>query len=118
LGLVWASWCEPCHELAQVTNAVWQRHRDRGLGLIGFCLDADPVTAVDALAAGGLQFPCLRIPNSLQQGGGPVRGLPMLFLVSDQGLILRRFEGLISAETLERALEPWLESASPVAKEK
>lgn len=98
----WAPWCQPCQEQTAWLNALWLRYRPAGLVMVGFCLDADPKTVLDYYRRTGMAFPSALAAPEQVNSGGALGGLPTLYLLSGQGEILRKYEGLQQRASLEQ----------------
>ena len=91
----WATWCHPCLAELPELEAIYRRHRDRGLTVIGLSVDGPRNFAkVRPFAAKlGLTFPIVvdedgRIQRLLQVGA-----VPTTVVVDSAGVIVRVHEG-------------------------
>ncbi|MBI1733976.1 MAG: TlpA family protein disulfide reductase [Candidatus Rokubacteria bacterium] len=96
----WASWCIPCREEAAALEAVWRRHQDDGVVMVG-------VNIQDRRAAAGQFLMETRptYPNVVDATGATsiaygIYGVPETFVLDREGRIRARHVGAISAETL------------------
>jgi thiol-disulfide isomerase/thioredoxin len=85
---VWAQWCGPCREELPWFEQLHQAAGDR-LSVLGInWQDVQPEGALAFAADAGVTFPSLADPDALLRDGG--RGLPLLYLVDDDGAVTLR----------------------------
>jgi cytochrome c biogenesis protein CcmG/thiol:disulfide interchange protein DsbE len=102
----WASWCGPCRDEAPLLQAAWEKHRGRGLVVLG-------VDTRDFLsdARGFVRDFRLTYPNVYDGAGKLVEtwgltGFPETFFVDRRGRIVEHVVGPIEdADQLEDAIE-------------
>ena len=101
----WASWCVPCREEAPLLEAAWQRHRSRGVVVLG-------VDARD-LAADGRAFVrefALTYPN-VYDGPGRIAdaygltGVPETYFVDREGRVVDLVAGPLTEDAIEAGIE-------------
>jgi thiol-disulfide isomerase/thioredoxin len=100
---VWAQWCGPCRE-----ELPWfeQLHRAAGdrLTVLGVnWQDVQPEGALRFAADAGVTFPSAADPDAELRDGG--RGLPLLYLVDDDGAVTLRRGQVDSYEQLVGLVE-------------
>lgn len=81
----WSPGCAPCGEELRRLQAVWERHRSRGLVVLG--VQEGPVAAADAsgfLAANGVTFPNLHDRSGAVGGAFGVMGVPEAHFIDPQ----------------------------------
>jgi cytochrome c biogenesis protein CcmG/thiol:disulfide interchange protein DsbE len=109
----WASWCIPCKEEAPFLEDVWQKHRKRGLVVVG--LDAKDFRADARRFAErfGLTFPLLYDGPGDSTSRFGVTGFPETFVIDREGRVVAAFKGGVDGEdtrpdllaAIEQALE-------------
>lgn len=81
----WASWCDPCRAELPLLSDYARRHREQGLRVLGFSLDApDDLGAVRAIAA-NLSFPVGLLGSAYAGGYGRIWRLPVSFCIDRAG---------------------------------
>lgn len=102
----WASWCVPCRDEVPALEAVWRRHRDAGVTVVG-------VNIQDRRSAAGEFLMTTRpsYPNVIDGTGATsiaygIYGVPETFVIDRDGRIRARHVGAITAETLAAHLAP------------
>jgi len=83
----WATWCQPCTVEMPSLEALWQRYRDRGLIVVGVCVDRGAPKALlePYVRTLKLTFPILLDPDSKTSDRWRVTALPATFLVRPGG---------------------------------
>lgn len=108
---VWASWCGPCKEEAPYLEEVWQKHRRRGLVVVG--LDAKDFRADAQRFARryGLTFPLVYDGPGNAIGGYGVTGFPETFVIDRDGKVVAGFAGAVDGIEERGRLESAIEDA-------
>ncbi len=83
----WATWCQPCTVEMPSLEALWWRYRDRGLIVVGVCVDRGAPKALLEPYVRNLKltFPILLDPDSKTSDRWRVTALPATFLVRPGG---------------------------------
>ena len=83
----WATWCQPCTVEMPSLEALWRRHRDRGLVVVGVSVDRGAPRALLEPYVRNLKltFPILLDPDSKTSDRWRVTALPATFLVRPGG---------------------------------
>ncbi|HKP11977.1 MAG TPA: redoxin domain-containing protein [Blastocatellia bacterium] len=90
----WASWCGPCRAEMPAVKRIWQKYQKENFVLIGINLDDNRKAFEQYVKEEGLAW-----PQVYERGGGSriaqlysVNGIPMTFLIDQQGIV--RAQGL------------------------
>ena len=83
----WATWCQPCTVEMPSLEALWRRHRDRGLVVVGVSVDRGAPRALLEPYVRNLKltFPILLDPDSKTSDRWRVTALPATFIVRPGG---------------------------------
>lgn len=102
----WASWCTPClGELPRFEQA-YQAHKDQ-LEFLGLNLQDSSRSAAQVVENTGLSYPLgIDAQGQLFQALGGF-GMPTTLFIADDGTVLERYTGEISADQLVDRLETY-----------
>lgn len=99
-----ASWCKPCGEMLPWLNALRRQYENSGLVLTFLALDAETRAIELYLQKRKISLPYARLPNAILEKSLGLRGLPTLFIISRQGRLVKKMEGLRNREKVESEL--------------
>ena len=96
----WATWCKPCREEMPALQRLSERHRDRGLAVLGLLYDtkSDDEGARRYLDEVGVRYATMRTTLETLRGWGGIGMFPTTFLIDRQGKIVRRYVGASPAQ--------------------
>ena len=105
----WATWCVPCREEVPLLIALYDKYRDRGVEIVGICIDQ--VSKIGEFAANfKITYPLLigdaRALDLMRRLGNEVGALPYTVLLDRQGAVAYRKLGPLRKGELDAILEP------------
>jgi cytochrome c biogenesis protein CcmG, thiol:disulfide interchange protein DsbE len=102
---VWATWCPPCRVEMPLLQAMYERHRERGLVVVGLSVDTAPPDAIRQwLADRGVTYPVAVVGDGALEAFGGVAGYPTSFLLDREGRIRHRALGPLAMASFEPAV--------------
>ncbi len=108
----WASWCEPCKKEAPMLQEAWERHRDRGVVVLGVNAQDFERDARRFVARYGLTYPVLHDGRGSSLGRFGLTGFPETWWVGRNGKLVAYVQGEFTQEELDRNIERALEATS------
>jgi len=114
----WATWCDPCRVEIPWLIDMQAQYASRGFTVIGVAMDDEGRSAVvpfidkERFDVNGQQLP-MRYPillgtDEAADKFGGILGYPTSFLISRDGRIIAKFQGLKSSDELRQAIEAQL----------
>jgi len=99
----WANWCRPCVAELPALKQLYQKHREKGLMIIGLSYDGDKTILEQGILKHQIPWPQVLVGDltkqqAMNQQMG-IRGIPQYFVIDRQG-ILRTTQGRGALETL------------------
>ena len=107
----WASWCEPCKEEAPMLQDAWERHRGRGLVVLGVDARDFESDARRFVERYGLTYPIVHDGRGSSLGRYGLTGFPETWWIDRRGRLVAYAQGQFSAEELGRNIERALEGS-------
>jgi cytochrome c biogenesis protein CcmG/thiol:disulfide interchange protein DsbE len=105
----WASWCAPCLQEHPQLTALRER---TGVRLIGINYKDQPANARRFLGRYGNPYSAVGVDGNGRSGiEWGVSGVPETFVVDGRGVVVYRYPGPITAESLENAVLPAIRAA-------
>jgi cytochrome c biogenesis protein CcmG, thiol:disulfide interchange protein DsbE len=102
----WADWCKFCEGEMKQIEAVYQRHKDKGLQVIAINAGQDRKTVAAFVQKIGISYPALMDERSKIAKQYGVVGLPTTYFVDAKGIVRAKVIGEADEATFERhALE-------------
>lgn len=106
---LWATWCGPCRDEFPDLERIHQRFSTSGLRVLAVDVDPDPPHVVQAFADElGVTFLVASDPTGTIAGRFRVLGMPTTFLIDADGVIVRRWSGVLppsAADTLAKLVD-------------
>jgi cytochrome c biogenesis protein CcmG/thiol:disulfide interchange protein DsbE len=103
----WASWCEPCREEAPELEDFYRENRADGFTVLGINLDDASPDAEAFVDEFGLTYPQIRDGDGRERRDAfGMTGFPESFLVDPEGRIALIRRGPVTADYLNRYIEP------------
>ena len=109
----WASWCAECRTEQPDLDAVWDRFRDSGVVVLGVNFQDEAGDARDYREAAGTTYPTVVDTDSSAALAFGLRGVPETFLVDQQGRVVERIIGPVSAQRLGQRITELLGTGTP-----
>ncbi len=101
----WASWCLPCRTEAPALQEVWERYRDRGVGVVGVAyLDSDR-DALAFIGEFGLTYPNGPDLRTEISRAYRMQGVPETFVIDQEGNVAQFFYGAVNEAQLNAVLD-------------
>jgi thiol-disulfide isomerase/thioredoxin len=112
---VWATWCGPCRAEMPLLQRMYERHRDRGLVVLGLSVDVGGDASVRTfLRERGVTYPVAVVGPGGAAAFGAVRGYPTSFLLDRAGVVRHAVLGPLAPASLEPAVRRLLDAAPEV----
>jgi thiol-disulfide isomerase/thioredoxin len=114
----WATWCDPCRVEIPWLIDMQAKYASRGFTVVGVAMDDEgksvvaPFIAKERFDVNGQQlpmgYPILLGTDEAEDKFGGILGYPTSFLISRDGKIVEKFQGLKSSDELVKAIESQL----------
>jgi cytochrome c-type biogenesis protein len=111
----WATWCEPCQIEIPWLIEMQQRYSSKDFTILGVDVDDEDSKVVSAYVEkerfdvngtkSQMNYPILRGDDAVADKFGGLLGYPTSFLISRDGKIVKKVQGLISYDELTKAIE-------------
>lgn len=90
----WATWCMPCRQEMPSMERLWQQYRDQGLIILAVSTDeGGPGRVKSFVKRLKITFPIALDPDARASDLYQVSGLPVSYLIDQQGRIVRKITG-------------------------
>jgi len=90
----WATWCMPCRQEMPSMEKLWQKYREQGLVIVAVSTDEGGPSRVKSFVKRfKLSFPVVLDPESTVSDRYQVSGLPVSFLIGQEGRIAGKITG-------------------------
>jgi thiol-disulfide isomerase/thioredoxin len=114
----WATWCEPCQVEIPWLIEMQQKYSSKGFTVLGVDVDDEgkkavaPFVAKERFNVNGqklpMNYPILLGNDAVADKFGGLLGYPTSFLISRDGKVVKRTQGLIDYEEITKAIESQL----------
>jgi thiol-disulfide isomerase/thioredoxin len=114
----WATWCDPCFVEIPWLIEMQQKYEAKGFTILGISMDEEgksavvPFLAKERFNVNGqklpMNYPIVIGNDEVADKFGGLLGYPTSFLISRDGKIVKKVQGLINYEELSKAVESQL----------
>jgi len=111
----WATWCEPCQVEIPWLIEMQQKYSSKGFTILGVDVDDEGNNIVSAYTAKQrfdvngeklpMNYPILRGDDAVADKFGGLLGYPTSFLISRDGKIVKKVQGLVDYDEIKNAVE-------------
>jgi len=111
----WATWCEPCQVEIPWLIEMQQKYSSKGFTILGVDVDDEGNNVVSAYTAKTrfnvngdklpMNYPILRGDDAVADKFGGLLGYPTSFLISRDGKIVKKVQGLVDYDEIKNAVE-------------
>jgi len=114
----WATWCDPCYVEIPWLIEMQQKYAAKGFTVLGVSMDEDgksavvPFLAKERFNVNGqklpMNYPIVLGSDEIADKFGGLLGYPTGFLISRDGKVVKKFQGLTSYDDIAKAIESQL----------
>jgi thiol-disulfide isomerase/thioredoxin len=114
----WATWCDPCYVEIPWLIEMQQKYEAKGFTVLGISMDEEGKTAVapflakERFSVNGqklpMNYPIVIGNDEVADKFGGLLGYPTSFLISRDGKIVKKVQGLVSYDEIAKAIEAQL----------
>lgn len=101
-----ATWCPPCRQEMPHLQKMHDKYGPEGFAVLAISVDDGGPRIVNKLVQKmGLTYPVVLADDKVSFDFGGIIGIPTTFLVNREGRILKRFDGYIPHDIVEKELK-------------
>jgi len=105
----WATWCIPCIVEIPTLHDLVQKYQKNGLAVVGVSVDAQSPAMLQAFVNKfKMNYTVAMYNPGMMSDFGVGSTVPMTFVINQQGIVVRRHEGHVKKEDLEKDIRPLL----------
>jgi len=108
----WATWCPPCRRAMPHLQKLWEKHKDKGLVVIGLTAESES-KAAPFIKRAGYTFPVALDDRRKTSKAYGIRWIPHTFLIGADGKIIWDGNPLVAKDKLDKMVEDALKKALP-----
>ncbi|HAY20573.1 MAG TPA: alkyl hydroperoxide reductase [Desulfobacterales bacterium] len=101
-------WCQPCRAEMPELNAIYNENKDKGLQMVGVCLNVDPNQLRFFAKQMNLDYPILVGTDKVNKDYGEIVGVPTTFVINKQGKIADKIVGARTKAEFLQVIKPLL----------
>lgn len=105
----WATWCSPCREEIPSLIALRNEFSPNELEIIGVSLDQASKSIESFVESNKINYDIARQNESLERAFGPIRYIPTLIVLDQEGNVQQRYTGLVGHNVIRGQIEMLLE---------
>lgn len=116
----WATWCGPCRIEIPWLIELQNKYAARGFTVLGVAMDEEGKSAVapfvqkERFKVGGtpqsMNYPIILGNDATADKFGGLLGFPTSVLISKDGRVAKRVDGLVSYDEIDKAIQPQVEA--------
>src|SRR5216683_2757936 len=114
----WATWCDPCYVEIPWLIEMQQKYAAKGFTVLGVAMDEEGKSAVTPFLAKerfdvngqklAMNYPIVLGNDDVADKFGGLLGYPTGFLITRDGKVVKKFQGLTSFDEIAKAIESQL----------
>ncbi len=114
----WATWCDPCYVEIPWLIEMQQKYAAKGFTVLGVAMDEEGKSAVTPFLAKerfdvngqklAMNYPIVLGNDDVSDKFGGLLGYPTGFLITRDGKVVKKFQGLTSFDEIAKAIESQL----------
>jgi thiol-disulfide isomerase/thioredoxin len=109
LIIFFASWCRSCLEEIPLLKKLQDRYRDQEFSILAITIDRENELGLrNLIKKQKINYPVLLANEAVKKDFGGIAILPTMFLVSREGMLLKKYSGHIERSSLIRDIEQTL----------
>lgn len=109
LLIFFATWCPPCAEEVPVLVKLQDDYSGAGFSVVGLSVDQQgPAVVADFMERHDINYPVLMAESRTTMDFGGVYGIPVSFLVSKAGNVVKKYMGYVQPKILAKDIESLL----------
>jgi peroxiredoxin len=89
-------------------NAIYNENKDKGLVMLGICLNADPNQLKVLVQQLKLDYPVLLGTEKVSKDYGEIVGVPTTFIINKQGKVAEKIVGARKKDEFMAVIKPLL----------
>lgn len=109
LIVYWATWCAPCREEIPTLIALRNDFSEQELSIIGVSLDQASQSIEHFVMSNKINYEIARNNESLDEAFGPIRYIPTIVILDQEGKVHQRYTGLVGPNVIRGQVELLLE---------
>jgi thiol-disulfide isomerase/thioredoxin len=105
---IWATWCPPCQMTIPELIELQELNFANSFAVIGLSADENIETVLDFFANKHLNYSVAMLNKDILNLFPPVRGIPTMFLVNNQGRIINTYIGYTKKDIMQADIDKYL----------